>query len=75
MLKGRKILLGVSGSIAAYKAAMLTRLLVKEEAEVKIVMTPAALDFVTPLTFSTLSKNPVYTRFQKDDSGQWNNLV
>lgn len=75
MLKGRKILLGVSGSIAAYKAAMLTRLLVKEEAEVKIVMTPAALDFVTPLTFSTLSKNPVYTRFQKDDSGQWNNHV
>ncbi len=75
MLKGRKILLGVSGSIAAYKAAVLTRLLVKEEAEVKIVMTPAALDFVTPLTFSTLSKNPVYTKFQKDESGEWNNHV
>jgi phosphopantothenoylcysteine decarboxylase/phosphopantothenate--cysteine ligase len=75
MLKGRKILLGVSGSIAAYKAAVLTRLLVKEEAEVKIVMTPAALDFITPLTFSTLSKNPVYTKFQKDDSGLWNNHV
>jgi phosphopantothenoylcysteine decarboxylase/phosphopantothenate--cysteine ligase len=75
MLRGRKILLGVSGSIAAYKAAVLTRLLVKEEAEVKIVMTPAALDFVTPLTFSTLSKNPVYTKFQKDDSGEWNNHV
>jgi phosphopantothenoylcysteine decarboxylase/phosphopantothenate--cysteine ligase len=75
MLKGRKILLGVSGSIAAYKAAILTRLLVKEEAEVKIVMTAAALDFVTPLTFSTLSKNPVYTKFQKDESGEWNNHV
>lgn len=75
MLKGRKILLGVSGSIAAYKAAVLTRLLVKEEAEVRIVTTPAALDFVTPLTFSTLSKNPVYTKFQKDDSGLWNNHV
>jgi phosphopantothenoylcysteine decarboxylase/phosphopantothenate--cysteine ligase len=75
MLKGRKILLGVSGSIAAYKAGVLIRLLVKEEAEVKIVMTPAALDFVTPLTFSTLSKHPVYTKFQKDDSGEWNNHV
>jgi phosphopantothenoylcysteine decarboxylase/phosphopantothenate--cysteine ligase len=75
MLKGRKILLGVSGSIAAYKAAVLTRLLVKDEAEVKVVMTPAALDFVTPLTFSTLSKNPVYTKFLKEDSGEWNNHV
>lgn len=75
MLKGRKILLGVSGSIAAYKAAVLTRLLVKEEAEVKVVLTAAALDFVTPLTFSTLSKNPVYTKFLKEDSGEWNNHV
>lgn len=75
MLRGRKILLGVSGSIAAYKGAMLTRLLVKEGAEVKIIMTEAALDFVTPLTFSTLSKNPVYTKFQKDESGEWNNHV
>lgn len=75
MLKGRKILLGVSGSIAAYKAAVLARLLVKEQAEVKVVTTPAALDFVTPLTFSTLSKNPVYTKFQKDESGEWNNHV
>jgi phosphopantothenoylcysteine decarboxylase/phosphopantothenate--cysteine ligase len=75
MLRGRKILLGVSGSIAAYKAAMLTRLLVKEQAEVKVVMTPASLDFITPLTFSTLSKNPVYTKFQKNDSGEWNNHV
>ena len=75
MLKGRKILLGVSGSIAAYKAAVLTRLLVKEQAEVKVVMTPAALDFMTPLTFSTLSKNPVNTKFQKNESGEWNNHV
>jgi phosphopantothenoylcysteine decarboxylase/phosphopantothenate--cysteine ligase len=75
MLKGRKILLGVTGSIAAYKAAVLTRLLVKEEAEVKVVMTASALDFVTPLTFSTLSKNPVYTKFLKEDSGEWNNHV
>lgn len=75
MLKGRKILLGVSGSIAAYKAAVLTRLLVKEEAEVKVVMTQAALDFVTPLTFSTLSKNPVHIKFLKEDSGEWNNHV
>lgn len=75
MLRGRKILLGVTGSIAAYKAAVLTRLLVKEEAEVKVVMTNSAIDFVAPLTFSTLSKNPVYTRFFKDDTGEWNNHV
>jgi phosphopantothenoylcysteine decarboxylase/phosphopantothenate--cysteine ligase len=75
MLKGRKILLGVSGSIAAYKAAVLTRLLVKEEAEVKVVMTNAAIDFVTPLTFSTLSRNPVYTTFLKEGTGEWNNHV
>lgn len=75
MLKGRKILLGVTGSIAAYKAAVLTRLLVKEEAEVKVVMTTSAIDFVTPLTFSTLSKNPVYSKFLKEDTGEWNNHV
>lgn len=75
MLKGRKILLGVTGSIAAYKAAVLTRLLVKEEAEVRVVMTPAALDFVAPLTFSTLSKNPVLSSFLKESSGEWNNHV
>ncbi len=75
MLKGRKILLGVTGSIAAYKAAVLTRLLVKEEADVRVVMTPAALDFVAPLTFSTLSKNPVLSSFLKESSGEWNNHV
>ena len=75
MLQGKKIILGVSGSIAAYKSAILIRLLVKEGAEVKVVMTPASHDFVTPLTLSTLSKNPVLTNFVKDDSGLWNNHV
>ncbi len=75
MLNGKKILLGVTGSIAAYKAAVLTRLLVKEGAEVKIIMTPSAHDFITPLTLSTLSKHPVVTEFVKDASGQWNNHV
>lgn len=75
MLTGKKILLGVSGSIAAYKAAVLTRLFVKAGADVKIIMTPAAHDFITPLTLSTLSKNPVLTDFTKDESGQWNNHV
>jgi phosphopantothenoylcysteine decarboxylase / phosphopantothenate---cysteine ligase len=75
MLTGKKIILGVSGSISAYKSAVLTRLLVKAGAEVKVVMTPAAHDFITPLTLSTLSKNPVYTDFIKDKSGQWNNHV
>jgi len=75
MLAGKKILLGVTGSIAAYKAALLTRLLVKQGAEVKIIMTPDSLDFITPLTLSTLSKNPVLIKFQKDETGEWNNHV
>ncbi len=75
MLKGKKILLGISGSIAAYKAAVLTRLLVKEGAAVKVIMTPAAKDFITPLTLSTLSKNPVHSEFVKNESGEWNNHV
>src|SRR6478735_10500967 len=75
MLKGKKIVLGVTGSIAAYKAALLTRLLVKAEAEVKVIMTPSAKDFITPLTLSTLSKNPVYTSFTDADSGLWNSHV
>ncbi len=73
MLKGKKILLGVTGSIAAYKSILLIRLLVKEGAEVKVVMTPAAKDFVTPLTLSTLSKNEVLTDIFKNDS--WANHV
>jgi len=75
MLEGKKILLGITGSIAAYKSAVLTRLLVKAGAEVKIVMTPSAHDFITPLTLSTLSKNPVFTDFKKDNTGEWNNHV
>ena len=75
MLAGKKILLGVSGSIAAYKSVLLVRLLVKEGAEVKVVMTPAAHDFITPLTLATVSKNPVLTKFAKDDTGVWNNHV
>ncbi|NSL88517.1 bifunctional phosphopantothenoylcysteine decarboxylase/phosphopantothenate--cysteine ligase CoaBC [Chitinophaga sp. Mgbs1] len=73
MLHGKKILLGVSGSIAAYKAATLTRLLVKEGAIVKVVMTPAAADFITPLTLATLSKNEVPLHIS--DHNSWNNHV
>ncbi len=75
MLRGKKIILGVTGSIAAYKAAVLVRLLVKAGAEVKVIMTAAAKDFITPLTLATVSKNPVYSDFIKDKSGQWNNHV
>lgn len=73
MLQGKKILLGVSGSIAAYKAATLIRLLVKEGAEVKVIMTPAAADFITPLTLATLSKNEVPMNIS--DHSSWNNHV
>jgi phosphopantothenoylcysteine decarboxylase/phosphopantothenate--cysteine ligase len=75
MLKGKKIILGISGSIAAYKAAIFVRLLVKEQAEVKVIMTSASTDFITPLTLSTLSKNPVLIDFVKDKTGEWNNHV
>ena len=75
MLRGRKILLGVCGSIAAYKAALLVRLLKKAGAEVKVVMTASAQSFITPLTLSTLSENPVLTEFKKDKTGEWNNHV
>ncbi|HOI88080.1 MAG TPA: flavoprotein, partial [Lentimicrobium sp.] len=56
MLKGKKILIGITGSIAAYKVPLLVRMLIREGAEVKVVMTPCATDFVTPLTLSTLSQ-------------------
>jgi phosphopantothenoylcysteine decarboxylase/phosphopantothenate--cysteine ligase len=75
MLNGKKIILGVTGSIAAYKSAVLTRLLVKAGAEVKVIMTSASHEFITPLTLSTLSKNRVLTQFTKDETGQWNNHV
>ncbi|MEO6134069.1 MAG: bifunctional phosphopantothenoylcysteine decarboxylase/phosphopantothenate--cysteine ligase CoaBC [Ginsengibacter sp.] len=73
MLKGKKILLGVSGSIAAYKSLFLLRLLIKEGAEVQIVMTQVAADFVSPLSFSTLSKNKVLINLFDDDT--WANHV
>ncbi|HEX5113300.1 MAG TPA: bifunctional phosphopantothenoylcysteine decarboxylase/phosphopantothenate--cysteine ligase CoaBC [Saprospiraceae bacterium] len=72
-LKDKKILLGVSGSIAAYKSAFLVRQLVKEGASVRVIMTSSASDFVSPLTFSTLSKNPVASDIH--DEQQWNNHV
>ncbi len=77
VLSGKKILLGISGGIAAYKTTYLTRLLIKKGAEVKIVMTPASKDFVTPLTLSTLSKNPVLSTFYSSDDNNalWNNHV
>jgi phosphopantothenoylcysteine decarboxylase/phosphopantothenate--cysteine ligase len=75
MLAGKNILLGITGSIAAYKSAFLTRLFVKAGANVKIVMTPAAKEFITPLTLSTLSKNPVYSEFTSGTQGEWTNHV
>ena len=75
MLKGKKIVLGVTGSIAAYKAAMLLRLLVKEGAEVQVVMTPFAKEFITPLTLSALSGRPVFSEFSNSSDGTWNSHV
>jgi phosphopantothenoylcysteine decarboxylase/phosphopantothenate--cysteine ligase len=75
MLTGKKIVLGVTGSIAAYKAAMLTRLFVKAGAEVKILMTRLLMSSSHRSRLSTLSKNPALTEFVKDQSGQWNNHV
>ena len=74
-LTGKRIVLGVCGSIAAYKSAQLTRLLIKAGAEVQIIMSASALDFITPLTLATLSKRPVLSTFQKDETGVWNNHV
>ncbi|MCY2687731.1 bifunctional phosphopantothenoylcysteine decarboxylase/phosphopantothenate--cysteine ligase CoaBC [Salinimicrobium sp. TH3] len=77
VISGKKILLGVTAGIAAYKTAFLVRLFIKAGAQVKVVMTPAAKEFVTPLTLSTLSKNEVISSFTKeeDHSNQWNNHV
>jgi phosphopantothenoylcysteine decarboxylase/phosphopantothenate--cysteine ligase len=75
MLKGRKILLGVTGGIAAYKAAVIIRLLVKEGAEVKVIMTPLAKEFITPLTLATLSKNPIFVDFFDPEDGRWNSHI
>jgi phosphopantothenoylcysteine decarboxylase/phosphopantothenate--cysteine ligase len=75
MLKGKKIVVGITGSIAAYKIPFLIRLLVKEEADVRVIMTPAATDFVTPLTLATLTRNVVIIDPFQKNSGEWNNHV
>jgi phosphopantothenoylcysteine decarboxylase/phosphopantothenate--cysteine ligase len=77
VLSGKNILLGITAGIAAYKTASLVRLFVKSGATVKVVMTPSAKDFITPLTLSTLSKHPVYSTFtnEDDDNTVWNNHV
>ncbi len=77
VLNGKKVLLGISGGIAAYKTASLVRLFIKAGAHVQVIMTPASKDFVTPLTLSTLSKNPVHSSFynEEDQNAQWNNHV
>ncbi len=74
-MKGLKIVIGVTASIAAYKTASLIRLLIKGGANVKVIMTEDAKAFITPLTLSTLSKNPVYSSFIKNDLGEWTNHV
>ena len=75
MLKGKHIILGITGGIAAYKAASLTRLLVKAGAEVQVIMTPNAREFIAPVTLSTLSGKPVITEFFTANTGQWNSHV
>lgn len=74
-LKGKNIILGVTGSIAAYKAALIIRMLVKEGAEVKVIMTPYAREFITPLTLATLSRHSVLIDFFNPESGDWNSHV
>ena len=77
VLSGKKIVLGISGGIAAFKTAALVRLFIKAGAEVQVIMTPASKDFVTPLTLSTLSKKPVHSTFynEEDENANWNNHV
>ena len=75
VLNGKHIVLGVTGSIAAYKAAFLVRLLIKKGAEVQVVMTPAAKEFITPLTLSTLTRKPVVSEFFDRRDGSWNSHV
>ena len=77
ILSGKNILLGISAGIAAYKTASLVRLFIKLGANIKVVMTPASKDFITPLTLSTLSKHPVYSSFtnEEDDNAVWNSHV
>lgn len=75
MLKGRNILVGVTGGIAAYKTASIVRLLVREGASVKVIMTQHAKEFITPLTMATLSRNPVISEFFDPENGSWNSHI
>ncbi len=75
MLKGKHIILGITGSIAAYKSAVLCRLLVSAGAEVKVVMTPLAKQFITPLTMATVSQHPILVEFFNPENGEWNSHV
>jgi len=75
MLKGKHILLGVTGSIAAYKSAVLVRSLVRQGAEVKVIMTEMAKQFISPLTMATLSKNPILVEFYNPENGDWNSHI
>ncbi|KIO75731.1 phosphopantothenoylcysteine decarboxylase [Pedobacter lusitanus] len=75
MLRNKNIILGVCGSIAAYKSAVLVRLLIKAGANVRVILTADAANFITPLTLATLSKNPVYTRYFEEETGVWSNHV
>lgn len=75
MISNKNILLGVCGSIAAYKSAILVRTLIKAGANVKVILTPEAVNFITPLTLATLSKNPVYTQYFEPETGVWSNHV
>jgi phosphopantothenoylcysteine decarboxylase/phosphopantothenate--cysteine ligase len=75
MLAEKHIIVGVTGSIAAYKAAALVRLLTKAGADVRVLMTPLAKQFITPLTMATLSKHPILVEFFNPENGEWNNHV
>ena len=75
MLENKKIVLGITGSIAAYKACILVRLLIKKGAEVQVVMTPAAKEFITPLTLATLTQKPVVSEFFDRRDGSWHSHV
>ena len=75
MLRGKKIVLGITGSIAAYKACLIIRLLKKKGAEVQVVITPSGKEFITPITLSALSENPVISEFFAQKDGTWHSHV
>ena len=75
MLQGKHIVLGITGSIAAYKACLIIRLLIKQGAEVQVVITPAGREFITPITLSTLTRKPVICDFFNHQDGTWNSHV